>query len=527
MTRSPNPLPSPAAALGAARFAVLVLLAAGAAFAQPFVACCGFGRPDPLGRAENRPGIAAATDAGVPFAYWDSGEAVVRARLDRPRAEPEVVSPGRGVRQVGAVTVGGDAAVLWVRRDLGTGRTAHVVRWRGEERVLLDELQPYPVALGAGPSGPAIAWARTVDGRMTLSLRRWDGGETVVARSDRGIARVDLSFGPDGEAHLSWLDGFNDRGAVGVAYAEWDARYARVQADGSVQGPVDLGPAINRGLVDRTSVSATPAGPVVLWTAEGGRLVAAAPGGEPQVVGRGTAVGAAGGWLLWLEEASLRGVPVAAALEPGSGGAEARNLAWSPGTPELAATTTTGDTTWVAWYGPSVRGGFALHATSDAAPFRPAWRDRLAARMGWSPWSLWEALAGQLLASLLAGVLGTMVLTPAFWLASILFAGRLKDRGGLLAGIATATLAVLAPIAWILLRSALPPASRDALVGSPLALVAALGLGAASSWAILRRRDQDTQLRILVGAWLTSLVSLSLLAFVNFRGWTETFGAVL
>lgn len=512
-----------AAALPAAALTLLLLLL-GSVLAQPYAACCGFARPYEVARSDNRPGIGVATDAGVPYAYWNDGEAVVRARLDRRGAQPELVSPGRGVRHVDAVTADGDAAVLWVRRDLRSGRTRHVVRWRGEERVVLDALQPFPLAFAAGPGGPAIAWARTVDGRSTLTLRRWDGSETVVARSERSISRVDLAFGPDGAAHLSWLDGLNDRGAVGMAFAEWDARYASVDPGGAVAGPVELGPATNRGLLDPTRVVVAPEGPLAMWTGPEGRLVAARPEGASRRLGRGTPLGAADGWLVWLEGPSLRGLPPGGLADPA---VEPRNLAWSPATPELGATTAADGVRYLAWYGPSVQGGFALFATSDAAPIRLGWRDRLAARMGWSPWSFWEALGGQVLASLLAGVLATMALTPVFWLASLLLAPRVRRRGGLLAGMVVATAAVLLPALWMLLRSPLPPEARDALIGSPLALVGALAAGAAATWALLGRRDQDTQLRILTSAWLTALVTIAALAFLNFRAWTETFGGIL
>ncbi|MDE0528712.1 MAG: hypothetical protein OXH85_08475 [Truepera sp.] len=499
--------------------AVLVIAPA-AGRAQPYAAAGGFDRPFLLGRTQTLPGVAAAEDRGGVFAFWDDGEGIVQASLSRPAEPPVRLLEGRGFRTVHATSAGGDLALAWVRREPGSGRTTHRLRWRGRELELLEAGQAYQLELAGSPEGPLTLYARGIRGRSVLILKPWGAPERALHSSSETISRYSLAVDSSGAVHISWLEGFNDPRAVGVASSKWTAYYLRVAADGRPGAVVTLGEATNPGPTFRSRVGLAGATPVVQWPTPGGRLVVAVPGQEPTALAPGTALGIADGQVYWTEGRSIRRLPLDRV------GSEPTNVVWSPNTPELAILVASGGDHFLAWYGPAAGGGYALRAAHDLSPIRLGLRDRVAARMGWRPWAFWPALGGQLLASLLAGLLVALALTPLFWLLSLLISHRGRIGSGTAPGILISGGCLIALASLLPLGNALGPDSGRALTGTPLELAAALTAGALLTWLLRRRADSETQIGILVSACLNTATSLTVLVFIHFQTWSEVWGRI-
>ena len=483
--------------------------------AQPYAAAGGFARPQLLGKARTTPDVAVAADGEEVYAYWDDGEGVVRRSLSEPGSPLERIHAGRGIRTVRAVTVAGKAAVAWVQRNIDNGQTHHVLRWQGEDRTVLEALQPYPIVLAAAADGPAVLYSRGQDGDSVLFLYRWDGSLTEIHRSSQTISKFSLIFDQAGNAHVGWLEGFRDRGAVGLGFSKWLSYYARVDADGRVSPARELGPASNIGVQSTTTIALSDSGPLIMWVDDRGIVTIASPDLPPRRLEPGVPLGILAGDAYWIRGTSIRRLQLADA------GATAENVIWSPNTPELADAAIHNGVIFLGWYGAASGGGFALYGSSTTAPITLNWKDRLASRMGWNPWNFWAALAGQLLASLFAGIMITMVLTPLFWLASMLISQLGYLRRATEVGIAVSALSLLALLGLIAWRNTLPATANQALFGSPLEIVLALLAGGVLTWLLLRRTDSETQMGILASACLNTAISLSFLSFTHFQAWTQ------
>jgi hypothetical protein len=488
--------------------------------AQPYAASGGFDRARLLGTANGIPGGAVAVDGGRPYAYWDDGTGVVRRPLDLPDAESERVVDERSVRLVLAASGRDEAAVAWVRRALDSGRSEYLLRWRGETRLVANRLVQDPVALAIGPSGPALLLVERAQGRSSLELYRWSGDVVRIRNTDVDLAGPSLVFDDEGGAVIAWLEGEVIRSEFGVE-SEWDAYAAYAASDGEVSGVTELGQAANDGIQFTTRVDWPTDGPQVAWTDPRGALMVARPGEEPTQVGRGHPIGVHDGAFYWSDGTSIVRRPL------GNDAAPEERVVWSPNEPErLQAVSHLGHLHMV-WYGGNLGGGFAVYAADDREPIRLGLRDRIAARMGWSPWEFWQSLAGQSLFSLVGGLLITMALFPLILIASLLLsravpAGSGTTVGLMLGAIGLATLVAVASV--IVVRSGLPYDLRSLFGSWDLAIVVGIGSGAA--WLIRRRADSETVFAIVSSASISSIISVALIGFLHYRSWLGLWSAL-
>lgn len=462
--------------------------------------------------------MALAAHEGGARVFW-SDDTGINMRDALAQEPPTRVVEGRGIRELSATEVHGTAALAWARRDLASGRTRHRLRWQGEERLLLDALQPYDVSVAEGPLGPVALIARREGPVNVLRLIRWDGSEAVVRQSELSLVRYQAKFDEAGVAHVVWLEGFTERNAVGISPAgEWSAFVTGVSPTGETSGALELGPARYLGIESQTALALLGGEPNVLWPGPNGEVLIARPGQEPLVLGRGSPVGLSDGTAYWSSDTSIRSRPVSAA-------GEAINVSWSPVTilrGELAQSADEeGRDRYLAWYGPTRGGANRVFSANDLQPFQPILRDRIAARMGWSPWSFWEALMGQLLGALFAGVLISMALTPLIWLLAVIVTRNSWASRPTSSGITVGALLLLALLSLATSRSRLPEPIHGALFGTLPELLVTLLLAALATWWVRRRADSEQLIGVLSSAWLFIFLGTSTLAFLTFQAWLE------
>lgn len=531
----------------------LLLLPWPGILAQPYAAGGGFDRPRQVADTATAANIAMAADADGALFFWSDRDGILRQQLGAA-GNPERVVEARGTRHLAAAEVHGAAALAWVIRDLATGRTTHWLRWRGQERLLLDTLQPYDLSIVEAPSGPAVLIARREGSETVLRMIGWDGGETVIRRSELSLVRYRAVFGDDGVARVLWLEGFTDRNAVGFSSADWTAYLAEVGPEGPTDEPLRLGPARYRGVESQTALSLLEDRPFALWPGPDGEVLFATPGREPVVAGQGSPVAVVGSTAYWAEGASIKRrkpyVDSEAAPEPATyigpdsgddpsdgpgadvddGGAAdiaAENVSWSPVTVQRAELVEAGDEQYLAWYGPTRGGGFRLFAADDRRQFRPDLRDRTAAAMGWSPWGFWEALFGQVLGALFAGMLITMALSPLLWLGATLSVHTRWARWPTVTGVCLGAILMAGLLALAAARSNLPPDVHASLFGTIPELSGALVLATALTWWLRRGSDSEQLIGVLGSGWLFVFVGTSTLAFITFQAWLEYWTSVV
>lgn len=485
--------------------------------AQPYAAAGGFDRPQLVATLAGVPSAALAVEEGdVVYGYWDDGEGVVRLSLTEPDARPERLVEDATVRLVRSVTVDGDVAVGWVSRNRENGRSEMRVAWRGETRLIEPNLKDAEVALAAAPGGPAALSTRQRGSESLLLLTRWGEEPRLVRRSEQTLARFSLRY-LEGRAHLALLEGVDARTLLGPS-SDWRAIYLELDEDGAPSREVELGPAANRGRHSATRVDLAADGPLVMWTHEDGRLLSTVPGATTTVLGRGLALGVAGEHLYWVDADAFMRAPVGRADL-------AENVVWSPNVAEDASLVTTDGRVFILWYGPAVGGGFALYRADDRRAIRLGWQDRLAASMGWNPWTLWQEATGQALASALTAVIVTVALLPLFWGLAALVGARIGARAGAGwgvgwgVGIGGVSLSLLTAVAaW---RGGL---AGGRLVGVVGLLLVSLALSAAVGWWLTRRVDSEVQMRILLAASTSAAVGLMLFGFLTYGIWSDAFG---
>jgi hypothetical protein len=498
--------------------ATLLVVALGAASsAQPYGAGGGFDRPVEVARTTTGTSLAlAAGDAGASI-FWTDREGILRGSIDGA-GPPERIMAARGMRDLTATDVHDDSALAWVVRDLTTGRTRHWLRWRGQDRLILDTLQAYDLTLVEAPDGPAVLLARREGSETVLRMIGWQGGETLVRRSDLSLVRYRGRFGPDGSARVIWLEGFNDRSAVGFSSAEWTAYLVEIGPDGRVGEPRSLGPARYVGAESQTALSLSGGRTAALWPGPDGEVMFAVDDGEALALGRGSPVGLSGTVSYWADGASLR------RLDPLAGG-DPVNVAWSPVTVQRGELAVIGGTSYLAWYGPTRGGDFEVYAADDRAAMRPGVRDRIAAAMGWSPWGFWEAMFAQVLGSLFAGVLISMVLSPLLWAAASIAARTPLARRPTAAGLLLGAVLLAAVLAYAGARSRLDTGAHAALFGTLPELALAFLLAGVLTWWLRRNSDSELLIGMLGSGWLFLFLGTSMLAFQTFQSWLEFWSA--
>ena len=496
---------------------LLVALALGAEFAlaQPFAAAGGFDRPLEVATTNGTTRVALAGSDGTAQIFWSDNSGIYRRGALAPEAEATRVVEGRGVRELTATEVLGDPAIAWARRDLATARTHHWLSWRGEERMVLESHQAYSLNVVETAGGPGVLIGRLEDGVNVLRLIAWDGSQSVVRRSDDSLVQYVARLDEAGVVHVAWLEGFTERGAIGFAPSgEWNAFSTTLDLDGEAAPAVELGPARYQGSESQVVVALAAEETRVLWPGPDGEVLLGGPGVEPLVVGRGSPVGLSDdGRIFWTEGFAIRSRSEA--------GAEAINVSWSPITVTQGELVESEGQLFLAWYGPARGGERRVYSANDLQPFQPGWRDRVAAAMQWSPWNFWEALAGQLLGALFAGVLISMVLSPVLWAVAAAAVRTRWANDPTIAGISLGAVTLLALLALAGMRSRLPEATHIALFGSLPELVGTLLLASLLTWGIRRRTDSEQLIGVLGSAWLFVFLGSSTLAFLTFQSWLE------
>jgi hypothetical protein len=340
----------------------------------------------------------------------------------------------------------------------------------------------------------------------------------VLHRTDLRLLSLSARADAAGVVHLTWIEGRSRAELIPQGdRSPWTARAATWSPATGLVGPVDLGAAlgdvpptttttnVTDGRVERTWVDdegavryaahdadAPLAAPAAVERVRGGRQVAALSG----------AIYVAEGGTVW-RVASGEEVPVA----------------WSPLVVDQAwAVRDARGVTHLAWVGTETGGQHALYAADDRSPMLRTWRDRFAARLGWSPWNLAEQAVGQAAASALVATLVAMANAPLVWLASFAFAGRASVRRARWRGATFG--ALLGPVAVAgALGAGVAGATLWPLVGGPATLATATAVGLALGGAVWARRDMEAAPAFVASGTTAVALAAAIVAFVAFQRW--------
>lgn len=500
----------PRAATRLAAIALLSAAVAGIGTAQPYAADGGFDRPRVVSRGQDRPAAALALDAGVAtLVRFDDGALVAAALTGGPARR---LAAADGVRWIAAAGgVDRPLVAVWQRRDPQTGR--YVFSWTagGELLRTVQPLEPVPVATDAAP----LLFVVRGMGAEAI-LERLDPGDpgAVLYRTDLRLAGLSAVADAAGTVHLTWLEGRSEATPLGNR-SSWTARAATWSAATGLVGPIELGPALGDAPATTTDAGADRVERT--WRDDAGvvRRAAFDPAAAlatPAAIDRvraGRPVAALAGATYVAEGGTVWRVA----------DGDAEPVAWSPLVVSRAWAVRDADgITHLAWVGTETGGELALYAADDRSPMERTWRDRLAARLGWSPWNLAEEAAGQAAASALIAVLLAMVAAPVLWLASIALAGRTSARlarwRGAIAGALLAPVAVASALAAGMAGATLWP-----LVGGPATLAFATAVGLGLGGAVWARRDMEPTPAFVASGTTAVAVAAAVVAFVAFQRW--------
>jgi hypothetical protein len=501
--------------------ALLVLtIAVGLAWGQPYAADGGFDRPRALLPHLERPLAVLALDQGrASVVSWEDGTVVVRDLAGE--RDPRPLGEADGVRDL-TVASAVDAALqaIWAWRDLTTGRYLYRSTF-ADAPFERGQLLPLVAVQQAGET-----WVFSHRGRDAGAeiVRLAPDGEAIpVYRTDLQITGLSAAAA-DGVVHLTWVEGFTERTAFGSA-SDWQAQAAYWAPDGRWGGPTALGNA--DGQVGRTATAAEAGTGALVqrtWTGDDGvvrrwRVAASDPLEEPAggvatlVAGRpiGTTLAAGTG-----TDFIARGHTIWRVADPASAPVA---VAWSPVViREGWAVLDAEGFHHLAWVGSEAGGRDVLYASDDRRPMDRGPLDEIAAAFGWRPWSVAEEAAGQLGASLLVAVLVSAGTLPLLWaLAVVLARGTSADTArwrGALAGAALPGVGVLVASVLGARASVLWP-----LVGGVATLVGASTVAALLAAWLWRNRDLEA-LPAFVGTGATALACATVgIVFVGFQAW--------
>src|SRR5690606_24294055 len=119
----------------------LLVVATGLAWAQPYVAGGGFGRPV----LEESRAIAASVSVavspeGTVSTVWAGPEGVWRLdRTSAARTDPQLVAPEDDVRSLGSAYIADQLAITWVSRDRNTGTYHYKALLGNQQRELFQD----------------------------------------------------------------------------------------------------------------------------------------------------------------------------------------------------------------------------------------------------------------------------------------------------------------------------------------------------------------------------------------------------
>lgn len=488
-------------------FCIVMLAAAPVAAAQSFAADGGFGRPERLQRSSDRPQIDYALDAGelLEVQFRDGS---VQARLadgDVRTLQAGVGSTTGAVRALlAASSMDAPATWLWTERDLTTGRYKTLLA-SGE---LLWETGHAQVLVPLLTQGELRVFSHRAraEGADVLALLG-DNRIEVLFESDQLVAGLSGAVGPEGDVHLTWLEGFNEVTPFGVR-GDWTVFTARLTGNAvSVKTPI--GKANGGNLV--TVTQALENGVQRLWTGEDGRVQR---------------------WQAGVVSSLIPGRPVGANRDGESFLAQGDRLvridaqglitwiAWSPVVVlDAWLLHDQHGVTHLRWLGAEAGGDWVIYGSHNRVAFTPTWIDRLAALLRLRPWNITEQLLGQAASGILAGVLAGATALPLLWLIGLAFARAGLRRARLFGASAGALLLWLVGFAaglWAPAGSAV-----WALVGGLPTLLAGPLLGGVLAWLAWRRSDVEPLLSFIGTAASAFGVGFALMMFVGFGAWTE------
>jgi hypothetical protein len=477
----------------------------------PAIAAGGFDRPERIVSMEGllTAEVAVAPGPDGPLAVWQDREGVsVRpvAGGDPPVRRIETL----GVRGMWAGASGGDAVIVWVERDLRTGTSDLLARWRGETRSLLELRQSPRVAVVAGASRPEVALALPTTDGWRLGLLDWDGDLRLGAPRPETIHALDAARSEVG-VRLAWLEG-RDEVVLGRLDAEWRA-FSADWRDGAADADAvaALGPARVRGGRD-VALLGGPSGRDVAFTAPDGRVTVVDAEGTARTLASGTPLGWLGGAWLWFDDVFVRRMGDDGSIE---------TVLRLPAAPERIAADEAAGIIGIVFSSGRYQGGLEVWGADDAEAYRSGPLERFALTMGWDPWRIGTAAGGHLLTALLVATLAAMVFTPVWWLGASLLARR-PSRGhaaATLDGVVLGILSVIAVIVPIALRVAATGGPDAALLVDPAWLAAGTVAGTVVGWALSRGRDLEATVGRLLAAMLAGSTLLVVVAFGTVSAW--------
>lgn len=500
-------------------------------WAQPYKAAAGFDTPLNIADSSRISEISLAHDGEEVYAYWFDQDGVLRQRVD-VEAEPERLLQDRTIRSVSTTSVQNEPAYAWVTRSLSTGKSVHAVHWQGETRVLLEAAAPRSFQVFAGEREPVVIYTEARDTNTFIILKAWSGDERVLHSSPQGFSGIDFLLDDAGHYHLSFLEGFTDRRTNA---SNWFAYYLFVPLGGNANEPVLLGSAARQGISDISRLSLVEGKPYIMWSFENeesrrravftGRssvaLGIAEPNKSPRLLTeRSYPLGVIDGYIYWVSDDSIRRL----ALDAQTTNADvSESVIWSPYRIERAEILSCDGNQFIAWYGPKRIDDYALFVANDLKAFSPSLFDRIAARMGWNPWDVWQAFFGQALGSLLLGILASVLLVPVFWFLSMLLSRLVSSAGStVILGIGLSTVSMTSfmyLLAWFPNSMRLKSAGLPA---TPLELSLGFFFAAVFTWLIRHRADSDKQMGLLMSSVLNTFFAMTFLTFLNFNSWLNS-----
>ena len=477
----------------------------------PAIAAGGFDRPQRIVGMEGllTAEVAVAPTDGGPWAVWEDGEgASVRAIVGE---EPPVRwVETLGVRGMWAGASDGDVVVVWLERDLRTGTSALLARWRGETRTLLETRQRPRVAVVAGASRPELALALPTTDGWRLGLVDWDGALRLGAPRPETIHSVDASRSERG-VRLAWLEG-RDELVLGRLDAQWRA-FRADWPDGATdpRAVADVGDAQVLGGRD-VALLGGPMGTEVAFTAPDGRVSVTDAEGATRTLGSGTPLGWLGGDWLWFEDVFVRRMGDDGRIE---------TVLRLPAAPERIAADEAGGVIGIVFSSGRYQGGLEVWSADDAEAYRSGPLERFALTMGWDPWRIGTAAGGHLLTALLVATLAAMAFMPIWWLGASLLARR-STTGGAAAtidGVVLGILSVVAVIVPVALRVAATGGPDAALLVDPAWLAAGTIAGVGVGLTVSRGRDLEATVGRMLAAMLAGSTLLAVVAFGTVSAW--------
>ncbi len=478
-------------------------------FAQPYIASEGFGRPFAFASSQTTADTLIVSEASGVYAYWRNREGLYRHAVNKVKQATETLLDTQGIREFKVESYAGEVALLSIIQDRSTGRTEHRLRWKNEEKTVLETLAPLSMALAVGEHGPLLAYSQIIDSVDHLFLWSWADGAREIYQSGLSLEKIDLAIDGQGVVYLSWLEGSRDRAAVGFSKANWSVYYLSLDGQSSSQ-PILLSTASNRGIQYQTKLIPTPDAIYLAWRGENEGLNLQQMGGQPIRLEPGYPIGIAEGYFYWSTGASIKRLELA---NP----EQTANVIWAPSPIELADLTLHEGHTFLVWYG-GATSKFQLYSANNLQAAHLGWQDKLAKVLQLNPYGLWQGIGSRIFLSLLTGILLSLGFTPVYWLLSLFGAKLFRHGQAKFGGIILAWVGILALMVLAIFRSSTPLRAFHFLT-----ILLSLVLASLITWLRLRNLDTEDQPSIFLGSVLTTLISIVLLSFIHFQTWIEPF----